>query len=153
MQLCRNKGLEVHEQDVFRFLENRKASFDGLWASHIIEHFHTTDGLRLLQLMYDALRENGILVIITPTFRDILVSSERFWLDISHARPYPLVLLEELFKHLRLEIVDSGYERSTKTWRQFTRLRSYLYYALMKLRFGGFYDTGDTFIIGKKGRE
>lgn len=150
VQQCRAKGLEVHEQDVFRFLEGQKDTFDGLWASHLIEHFPTREGLQLLQLMYESLRENGILAIVTPTYRDLLVSTERFWLDISHARPYPLPLLEELFKHLGLDIVDKGYEPSTKSWRQFTRLRSYLFYAVEKLRFAGHYDLGDTYIIGKK---
>jgi SAM-dependent methyltransferase len=149
-QQCRAHGHTVFGQDVFRFLRSRKNRFDGIFASHLIEHFPTSDGLRLLQSAYDALRENGVLVIITPTFRDILVSGERFWLDISHVRPYPLPLLHELLTHLGLEIVDEGYEPSTKAWKQFRRLRSYLYYVLAKLRFGRYYDVGDTFIVGKK---
>lgn len=149
-QQCRANGHMVFEQDVFHFLRSRKNRFDGIFASHLIEHFETRAGLRLLQLAYDALRERGVLIIVTPTFRDILVSGERFWLDISHVRPYPLPLLHELFTHLGLEIVDEGYEPSTKAWRQFRRLRSYLYYVLAKLRFGRYYDVGDTFIVGRK---
>jgi len=49
-----------------------------------------------------------------------------------------------------MEILAKGFEPSTQTWKQFTRLRSLLYYMLQKLRFGRFYDVGDTYIVGKK---
>lgn len=78
---CRARGHEVHQQDVFEFLETHKNEFDGVFASHLIEHFPTREGLRLIQLMFECLRKDGVLIIVTPTFQDILVSGERFWLD------------------------------------------------------------------------
>lgn len=135
---------------MFEFLESHKYEFDGVFASHLIEHFATREGLHLIQMMFESLWKGGVLIIVTPTFRDILVSVERFWLDISHVRPYPLPLLQELLKHLDMEILAKGFEPTTKTWKQFTRLQSFLYYIFQKVRFGRYYDVGDTYIVGRK---
>ena len=143
-QPCRAKGHTVFEHDVFRFLRPQRKRFDNILARHVIEHGDIRAGLRLLQFAYDALRENGVLVIVTPTFRDILVRGERFRFDISHVRPYPLPLHHKLFTHLGLEIVDERHEASRQVWRQFGRLHTD---TLTKPWFGRNYEMGHTFIV------
>jgi hypothetical protein len=134
----------------FTFFGRKNNRFDGICASQLIEHFPPRKGL---QRSHAARRKDGVLIIVTPRFRDILVSGERFWLNLSHVRPYPLPLLHELFLRLGLELLEEGYEPSTKAWRQFSRLRSYLDDVLSKIRFGRYDVVGDTFISGKKIRK
>ncbi|MFH0989696.1 MAG: class I SAM-dependent methyltransferase [bacterium] len=147
---CRNREHEAHVQDVFEFLNENPGKFDGVFASHLIEHFQTKDGLQLLELIYDSLATNGLLVLITPTYRDIRVSSERFWLDISHVRPYPLPLLIEVFQHLGFKVQEKGFTKDERGWFQPKRIFRNAYYLLSKLRFGRYYGLGDTIIVGKK---
>ncbi|HTR81636.1 MAG TPA: class I SAM-dependent methyltransferase [Bacteroidota bacterium] len=146
----RQRGLDAHCADVFSFLHDHPQSFDGVIASHLIEHFPAERGLQLMQAMFDSLRVGGRMILITPTYRDILVSSERFWLDITHVRPYPLLLLKAVFEHLGLEVADSGADPGTRMRPSIVHLRSFVRYWSAKLRFGKYFDIGDTFIVGKK---
>ena len=146
----RKRGMEAHCADVFDFLRAHPNAFDGVIASHLIEHFPAAQGLQLLQAMHDSLRSGGRIILVTPTYRDLLVSGERFWLDITHVRPYPLLLLTSLFEHLGLEIVDSGADPATRIRPSIVHPRSFVRYWIAKSRFGKYYDTGDTFIVGKK---
>ncbi len=144
------RGIEAHCADVFEFLRSHPNSFDGVIASHLIEHFPAAQGLQLLQAMHDSLRGGGRVILVTPTYRDLLVGGERFWLDITHVRPYPLLLLTSLFEHLGLEVIDSGADPNTRIRPGILHPRSALRYWIAKLRFGNLYDVGDTFIVGKK---
>lgn len=146
----RARGFDAVQQDVLEFLRSHSSEFDGIFASHLIEHFPAGEGLQLLELMYQALRPHGIMFVMTPSYQDILVSSERFWLDLSHVRPYPLPLLEALFQHLGLEIIDKGYEEKTRIHPSIIHPRSTLRHYIAKLRFGKLYNAGDAFIVGKK---
>jgi SAM-dependent methyltransferase len=146
----REEGFSAIRQDVFEFLKSHPATFDGVFASHLIEHFPTQDALRLLELMYESLRSGGTLLLITPSYEDIIVSGERFWLDVSHVRPYPLQLLDAVLKHLGMEITDKGHEPSTRVRPKITSPRSFVRYWVAKLRFGKLYDVGDAFIVAKK---
>lgn len=146
----KKRGIEAHCADVFEFLRAHPGSFDGVIASHLIEHFTAAQGLQLLQAMHDSLRGGGRVILVTPNYGDLLVSGERFWLDITHVRPYPLLLLNSLFEHLGLEVIDSGADPKTRIRPGIVHPRSFLRYWLAKLRFGKQYDTGDTFIVGRK---
>jgi SAM-dependent methyltransferase len=146
----KKRGMRAVRKDAFTFLRENRASFQGVFASHLIEHFSADDGMKLLQLMSDSLQPDGIMILMTPTYEDILVSSERFWLDVTHVRPYPLLLLEELYKHFELEIVDSGYDPSTRIHGSFVKPHVTVRNIIHRIRFGKYYNVGDTFIVGRK---
>ncbi len=147
---CREQGLEAVQQNVFEFLRLHPGQLDGIMASHLIEHFSTSDGLELLQLMVEALKPNGVVFIMTPSYHDVLVSSERFWLDVSHVRPYPLRLLDAIFQHVGLTVIDQGYDPVTKVRPGIIHPRSFYRWLIGKIRFGKLYDVGDAFIVGRK---
>lgn len=147
---CRANGHEAFCEDVFTFLRNRRGEFDGVIASHLIEHFSPKEGMELLVAMRDLLRPGGVLFVMTPTYHDLLVSSERFWLDMSHIRPYPLPILDAMFHHLGLEVIDQGYDRQTRVQPGVLHPRSFYRHVIAKIRFGKYYDIGDAFIVGKK---
>lgn len=146
----RAQGMHAVSMDIFQFLRKRKRSLDGAFASHIIEHFDAQKGLDLIHSVYDALRPGGVFAIITPTYEDILVSGERFWLDITHVRPYPLLLLHELFVHAGFVVIDEGQDKTTRIPLNITQPRGLARNLIGMIRFGKRYNLGDTFIVGKK---
>jgi predicted TPR repeat methyltransferase len=140
------KGLSVAKGDLTSALKERKDEYEGIFCSHVIEHLQPEAALGLLADAHEALDREGILVVITPNFKDIAVMGEAFWLDVTHVRPYPLPLLREMFHFTGFEIVASGIDRdSGRPGRR--QLFTYLW---NKLRFGGWYGTGDLFIAGRK---
>jgi SAM-dependent methyltransferase len=147
IQICIQNGLRAEKGDIIRFLDSKHEEFDGIFCSHVIEHFSAEKVIALITSAYKALKTDGILIVITPNFRDLEVISELFWLDITHVRPYPLPLLRELFKFQGFEIVSCGDDKDCGV-----RLgkRNAMRYFINKIRFGAFYGRGDSFIIGRK---
>jgi len=146
----REKGLEAVQEDVFDFLRKNQSRFEGVFASHLIEHFPAAKGLELVELIHDALRPGGVALLITPAYHDINVSGERFWLDISHVRPYPLILLREVFLHLGMEVVTWGYDSDTKDSSDIRKGRGFVRDLVTKLLFGPYYNVGDAFMVGRR---
>ncbi|MBI2618831.1 MAG: class I SAM-dependent methyltransferase [Ignavibacteriales bacterium] len=150
VRAIKRRGLKAVTADITTFLRKHRSSFDGIFASHIIEHLPAANGIFLIRSMFDALRSGGVAVLVTPSYEDILVSSERFWLDISHVRPYPLPLLHEVFLHYGFEIVKEGYDLETRLPTSLRHPRSMLRHIVGRMRFGRKFNTGDTFIVAKK---
>lgn len=146
----RQRGLKAIRSDIMVFLRKHRQTFDGIFASHIIEHFPAREGVRLIELMFSALKPGGICVVLTPSYHDVLVNSERFWLDISHVRPYPLPLLHEVFLHAGFEIQREGYDPKTRLPVSLRHPKSLARHILGRIRFGKLYNTGDTFVVGRK---
>ncbi|HBQ94281.1 MAG: glycosyltransferase [Firmicutes bacterium] len=72
--------------------------FDGIFVGHIIEHLLGSDANTLISWAASRLAPNGILLIQTPNFQNPVVHEMVFWQDVTHIRPYPLPLLEEMVK-------------------------------------------------------
>lgn len=150
IQVCREKGLKVHQNDALTFLRKSKHAVDGIFCSHIIEHLIPETALELLQHAHRLLNSGGRIVILTPNVRDIEVMTERFWLDITHRRPYPRPLIEKMLLHSGFEIVQSGLDRDSKQ-RILSRNPGVLLNRIMKkIRWGEYWGKGDTFLVGRK---
>jgi 2-polyprenyl-3-methyl-5-hydroxy-6-metoxy-1,4-benzoquinol methylase len=61
---------------------------DGIVAQQLIEHLSPTEAQHFLLGAANLVRPHGLLVIVTPNFRDWRVASELFWVDPTHVRPY-----------------------------------------------------------------
>lgn len=107
INLCRKAGLDVSRESLFDFLE-RADGYGGLFISHVIEHLDGEDAERMIRLGYKSLKDGGRIVLITPNPENISVMTGAFWLDLTHVRPYPLMLLEEMLKDCGFKIVSSG---------------------------------------------
>lgn len=103
---CRAQGLTADLSDL-RELENRGATFGGIWASHIIEHIEPRAAIEFLMTAYRILRPGGRLVIVTPNvgFAPVI---ENFWLDLTHVRPYPRVLLAAMCEAIGFSVIGQA---------------------------------------------
>lgn len=146
---ARARGLEVVEQDALEYLAGQAGAFDGVFCAHLIEHLAPADAVRLIELARAALRPGGRLALVTPDVRDLETLGERFWLDLTHVRPYPLPLLAALVQALGFELLEQGNDpRSARalTWRSLPR------HLLRRLRFGPHAYRGDAFVIAARPR-
>jgi 2-polyprenyl-3-methyl-5-hydroxy-6-metoxy-1,4-benzoquinol methylase len=95
---CRQKGFSVHCEDARSYLSKQPERFGGIFCSHVIEHMAYEDALVFIDLCYRALRPGGLLLLVTPNPEDICIMSDIFWLDPTHVRPYPKLLLETMLE-------------------------------------------------------
>lgn len=91
---CAEKGLDVQETDALAYLSEHAGEYDGIMCSHVIEHLQSNDAQELFARCFSGLKPNGLLVIVTPNSKSLSVVADMFWRDPTHARLYPLPLLE-----------------------------------------------------------
>ena len=92
---CRDRGLDVFEDDVLRYL--RKLADDSLGAitgMHLVEHLPFRDVVSLIDESYRVLRPGGVLVLETPNPENLMVGACNFWFDPTHQRPLPPATME-----------------------------------------------------------
>jgi SAM-dependent methyltransferase len=88
VQLCRERGLDAGEGDLFVVLAAAPAeSLAGVMSFHVIEHLPAGALDRLVRLAYRALRPGGVLILETPNPLSVVVAARNFWLDPTHVRP------------------------------------------------------------------
>jgi SAM-dependent methyltransferase len=96
---ARGRGHEVLAGDAFAVLRELQATgahFHGALLAHVIEHLDGERALALLQAIAAVLMPGAPLVVATPDVTSHIVLSELFWLDPTHVRPYPRLLVERL---------------------------------------------------------
>jgi SAM-dependent methyltransferase len=140
--------------------------FDGIHASHILEHLYPEDFYKTLKEMDRVLKKGGILIISCPMLWD------GFYNDLSHTKPYHPQIFERYLSNDDLSQASTrphvtGYETRELVYRyQFQELNpimikhlnlfNFLSYALIKLLrkagVGHAYKTGYTIILEKIGQ-
>ena len=154
IKIGKDGGLSVMQGDALGFLRERK-SFDGIMASHLIEHLDPKLAEVLLKNAFDFLEPNGKIVIITPNIENLAVATRGFWLDNTHVRPYPLELLIEMVIAAGFKIEDSGGDIDTLSHRLIDRIRKRImefFFRLMGIPIlnNGIYSALDIFVVGIK---
>lgn len=84
--------------------------FDEVMMSHIIEHLSPTEAAYLLSSLADRSRPGSRLIIVTPNMSDWRVTSEWFWMDPTHVRPYRAAAVRELVNSREWAWQADGYE-------------------------------------------
>lgn len=112
----RIRGLNIHQMRAEDFLADKKGAFDGIFLGHIIEHLPPKEVLNLLIQCTAALKQHGKIIILTPHIGNPGVH-ETFWLDITHIRPYPRLLIVHILQALGLyvkesQLLENGFEYS-----------------------------------------
>lgn len=106
--IAKGRGLHVTCARAEEYFKGKTATHDGVFLGHIVEHLPPQDVLELLLQAVRALKPGGRLVILTPHIRNETVQ-EHFWLDVTHIRPYPRLLMIEMLRAVGLEIAESGF--------------------------------------------
>jgi SAM-dependent methyltransferase len=145
---ARARGLDVVSADGLDYLGATPAeSFGGVFCAHLIEHLSPEGATRLIEGIHRVLAPGGRVVLITPDVRDLEVWTERFWLDLTHVRPYPARLLVGLLQVLGFRVIRSGNDpRSGRG----SGPRVWLPGWWRALRLGELGWRGDTFVIAEK---
>lgn len=88
VSLCRERGLEAEEGDLFEYLARvPEGSLGAVVSFHVIEHLPVGSLGRLVSLAWRALRPGGVLILETPNPLSVVVAARNFWLDPTHRRP------------------------------------------------------------------
>lgn len=84
-------------------LEQEAWRFDGVMLGHILEHLRPAEALALTARSVALLNPGGRVIILTPNIGHPVVQ-EHFWLDVTHERPYPRLLLGAMLGALGCEV-------------------------------------------------
>jgi SAM-dependent methyltransferase len=148
VEACRKKSLKIIESDIFSHLaELEDSSVGGLFCSHLIEHLHPPEALRLLRESYRVLRSGGVLILVTPNPQNLFILTEVFWLDLTHVRFYPVRLLEDLLEQVGFKVVDCFEDRHT---RSSSKLYKRIGGFVRRLWFWGLANRGDVVGVARK---
>jgi len=113
-QAARERGISVVCEDVFTYVEGLPAEeLDGVFASHLVEHLHYEQVLRLFELTFRALRPGGVVVVTTPNVRALVSHLEMFWLHFGHVAFYHPRLLCFFLEHAGFVEVHSDENEAT----------------------------------------
>jgi len=144
---CEKRGVEVHRGEARAFLARNPCKFGGIFCSHVIEHMAYADALNFLELCKAALRPGGILLTITPNPTDLSVISEVFWMDPTHVRPYPKLLLRSMLEAVGFKVTLE--KQFLGSWRMVGR-RNIPAYCFRRMLLGRYFGKPNTLVLGRK---
>lgn len=145
VEACRLRGLEAVAGDALEHLRGLPAgSLGAIFCAHLIEHLQPSDAIELIAESYRVLAPGGRIMFVTPNAKD-LRTTERFWLDVTHVRPYPEKLMLMLLKRYRFSRVTSFSDVEPSR-----NILDKLAKKLLHLWFMGYIFTGDLVVIAEK---
>jgi O-antigen chain-terminating methyltransferase len=87
---CRQRGFRVTEGDALEYLRSLPTESQGvITAFHLIEHLEFRVLVDLLHESFRVLHQGGLAIFETPNPDNVLVGSNRFYLDPTHRNPLP----------------------------------------------------------------
>ena len=99
IKICNDLELNVIEEEALSFLKkNKNDSFGAVTGFHLIEHYEFESLNKLLNETFRVLKSGGVTIFETPNPDNIIVGSNTFYLDPSHNRPLPGLLVKLLME-------------------------------------------------------
>lgn len=143
---CRENGLDaVHGDAIAHLASLPPKSLGGMFCGHVIEHMQPARAVDFIQESCRVLKSGARLVIITPNAKD-LRTTERFWLDTTHVRPYPEKLLVSMLK--RAGFVNIKTMEDKEPARNFWEKAAKFF---LRAWFMGFMYRGDLVVVAERG--
>lgn len=147
VEACRAKGYEAtHGEALSHLRAAAPGSLGGIFCAHVVEHLPPTDAMTLIAQAYRVLNGGGRIVFVTPNAKD-LRTTERFWLDPTHVRPYPRKLLEFMLRQQGF-----GPVRSSTDSEPVGNPLEWLAKKFLHVWFMGYLFTGDLIVVAEKKR-
>lgn len=104
LDACRDLHLNVHKEDVLEFLKKMpNESCSIVSGFHLAEHIHFDNLKQLVKEAKRVLLPAGLLILETPNPENIIVGTSGFYLDPTHQRPLPPLLLSFLAEYYHFE--------------------------------------------------
>lgn len=86
--LCKEKGLDVIQKDLFSYLEALPdESLGGLFSAQVIEHLTASDQLRYVALAHQKTKHGSPVIFETINAQCVWAVMRNFFLDPTHVRP------------------------------------------------------------------
>jgi predicted TPR repeat methyltransferase len=87
---CRERGLDATEGDLVQALASIPAQSRAIVSAiHVLEHLSFKDLLEVVDQSVRILKPGGIAIFETPNPKNVIVSSNNFYLDPTHHHPLP----------------------------------------------------------------
>ncbi|SCC93038.1 Methyltransferase type 11 (modular protein) [Thiomonas sp. X19] len=97
---CRERGFSVETQDAVEALRSLPDESQSVISGfHLAEHLHFAALKELVKEALRVLKPAGLLILETPNPENIIVGTSNFYLDPTHQRPLPPLLLAFLPEH------------------------------------------------------
>ncbi|MFC2428667.1 MAG: glycosyltransferase [Campylobacter sp.] len=94
---CEKNALEAKKQGAIEFLsELEDSSLALVSAFQLVEHLEFSELCELVKQARRVLKDGGILILETPNPENLRVATLNFYLDATHVKPIPPMLLEYL---------------------------------------------------------
>jgi SAM-dependent methyltransferase len=99
VRTCRDAGLNVIEEEALSYLKTvQDSSIGAVTGFHIIEHYGFEYLVSLFKELSRILKPGGLAILETPNPDNILVGSCNFYLDPTHNKPLPSLLVKLLLE-------------------------------------------------------
>ncbi|MGD0590388.1 MAG: class I SAM-dependent methyltransferase [Bacteroidota bacterium] len=145
VKYCKGKGLEATCSDLLSHLQSlQDGSIGGIFCAHVIEHLKPEDAIEFFKQAYRVMKQTSKLVIVTPNAKD-LRTTERFWMDITHVRPYPEKLLWMLLQREGFHIIQAFSDKEPARNILERIIKKLIYYWFL-----GYMFVGDQIVIAER---
>jgi O-antigen chain-terminating methyltransferase len=105
--LCREKGLDVVREDLFKFLESSPDdSLGGLFSAQVIEHLTAQDQLRYVALAYRKTSPGSPVIFETINALSVFAVLNNYMMDPTHIRLVHPKLLEFIMQSVKFRDVQ-----------------------------------------------
>lgn len=121
---CTARGHRVLAGDalvLLRRLHEERERYDAVLLLHVIEHVEPAVCSEWFAAAHKVLQPGGVLVVVTPNVKSLVVLEETFWLDPTHVRPYPRPLLGKIGEQCGFAVTQSYDDPATVPCRPFLR--------------------------------
>ncbi|MFJ4343844.1 class I SAM-dependent methyltransferase [Pseudomonas sp. NPDC089401] len=106
LEACKARNLPAEKADALSYLQTIPSdSLCVMTGFHIAEHIPFDSLKTLVAEAHRVLKPGGLLILETPNSENLIVATQNFYLDPTHERPIPHLLLDFLVKF-------SGFQRS-----------------------------------------
>jgi O-antigen chain-terminating methyltransferase len=108
--VCAAKGLDAECVDLFEFLTARPDhSVAGVYCSQVVEHLTPAAVARFVELLGRKLRAGALVAIETPNPECLAIFASHFYIDPTHTRPVPSVLLHYYLEEAGFGAIEIEY--------------------------------------------
>lgn len=109
---CKKEGIlqAKHVNDSLEFLNEHKNEFDIIVLNDVMEHFHKSEVVKILQGIHGALRDKGKVIIKVPNMGNPFAAASMY-VDFTHEVGYSEALLPQLLQVLNFKNVNCYEEK------------------------------------------